>query len=167
MENTTKKSINLKEIKAQAEKIHKMRESGLNDYQIKEFLELEVSPIMITAEYEKYQTYKTVDEALEIINDGLKKQLKKKMQKHKLLELLREGEEKGGIEGFKGSNKTGYLVDSASIQRYIEREKMTKEDLFKALEEANKRIAELEQELAAAKSKPKRTAPKQNADKAK
>lgn len=168
MEHTKKKSINLKELKAKVEKIEKMREKELSDEEIQEFLDLEVAPKQIIAEFEQFNNFKTVEEALEEINHELKAHLKKPMEKHTLLKLLRDFQKgEPGIKGEKHSNKTGYLVDADALKEYIERQKMSKEDLFKALEEANKRIAELEQELAAAKSKPKRTAPKQNADKAK
>jgi len=125
------------------QKIEKLEQNNISAEEIKEILDLTHSIAEIKAEFLENQDYYTVSESADHLKPILGKLKDEKAYELKVYRLI----DKGEIVAEKGSNKTGYRIHKAEIERFIEESKMTKEDWKKRALDAESRIKELEQQL--------------------
>lgn len=146
MENTKfvtlDETVNLKALKQEVELIKEAQAEGLSKDKIQRLLQLQQHPDEIFAEYEKYEKYCTVEEALERINKETNRKIS--MKRPTLLKLIRSEV----IAADRGSKRHGFFIVKDSLNKFIEQQNLTKDDLLEQLKQAHERIAELEQQLA-------------------
>ncbi|HDR8323996.1 TPA: hypothetical protein QC175_005714 [Bacillus cereus] len=159
--------MKIDEIKELAGQIKELKLANFNNDKIKEFLKLEVNPDGILEKFEEVKDFHSIEEAAKLIQNGLGG----KWNYRKVYKLVNDEK----IASLKDNNKHGRRIHIDEITKFIDENKLTREDYkkkFEDEEEKNKtlttkvqaleaKIKELEAELK------KRPAPKTRAKKEK
>lgn len=131
-------TVDLVKLREEVQRINVAKEEGVSEDKIQGLLKLEKAPSEILADFEKFNIYCTVEEALERINKETKRNIT--MKRPTILKLINDGI----IKAARGPKRHGFFIFKDSLEQYIAEQNLTKEDLMEQLKKAQERIAELE-----------------------
>lgn len=147
-------TVDLVKLREEVQRINVAKEEGVSEDKIQGLLKLEKAPSEILADFEKFNIYCTVEEALERINKETKRNIT--MKRPTILKLINDGI----IKAARGPKRHGFFIFKDSLEQYITEQNLTKEDLIEQLKKAQERIAELEEMLVGKAPEGKATQPK-------